>query len=117
MTMNSINLSVDITIDGIKFKKKLKLNNMTKVKSNMMIDDIDPLPDAIKLKKGDTIKFNFHAFGVVSQEETEIIEITKDYIQISDGDPEYKFDRKTGKCLNDNTDFGCRRSLPDEYLV
>jgi hypothetical protein len=70
----------------------------------------------LNLKKGDTIKFNFHGFGVISQEETEITEITENYIQISHGEPEYIFDRATGRCLNDNTDFGCRRSLPKEYL-
>lgn len=91
---------------------------MTKVKSkNKTANGTKPVLGAVKLKKGDTIKFNFHGFGVVSQEETEITKITKDYIQISDGEPEYKFDRKTGKCLNDNTDFGCRRSLPNEYLA
>jgi len=91
---------------------------MTKVKSkNETANCTKSMLGAVKLKKGDAIKFNFHGFGVVSQEETEITKITKDYIQISDGEPEYKFDRKTGKCLNDNTDFGCRRSLPNEYLA
>lgn len=77
---------------------------------------INHLNKTLKMKVGDTIKFNFYGFGLVSQEETEIIKITEKYIQISDGEPEYKFDRKTGKCLNDNTFAGCYRTLPKEYL-
>ena len=69
-----------------------------------------------KLEVGEVIKFNFHGFGMVSQEDTEIIEITDKKIIISDGEPEYEFDRKTGKCLNDNTYSGCYRTLPKEYL-
>lgn len=70
----------------------------------------------MKLKKGDKIKFNFHGFGLVSQAETTVTKIGRDYIQIEEGEPEYKFDKITGKCLNDNTYMGCRRTLPNEYL-
>jgi len=68
-------------------------------------------------KVGQTIKFNFHGFGMVSQEETEVIEVKNNVITISDGEPEYQFDAKTGKCLNDNTYMGCKRTLPKEYLL
>jgi len=68
------------------------------------------------MKKGDKIKFNFHGFGLISQEETFITKVGKDYIQVDAGEPEYKFDKKTGECLNDNTYMGCRRTLPKEYL-
>ncbi len=65
------------------------------------------------MKKGDKIKFNFHGFGTVSKEEAIIWEVTKDYIQIEAEDEEYryKFCRKTGKCLNDNTYMGCKRTM------
>lgn len=65
------------------------------------------------MKKGDTINFNFHGFGMVSKEEATIWKVTKDYIQIDAEDEEYmyKFCRKTGKCLNDNTYMGCKRTM------
>ena len=65
------------------------------------------------MKKGDKIEFNFHGFGVVSKEEAIIWKVTKDYIQIEAEDEEYmyKFCRKTGKCLNDNTYMGCKRTM------
>ena len=69
-----------------------------------------------KIKKGDKIKFNFHLAGVVSQEETTVTRVGKGYIQVEDGEPEYKFDTKTGKCLNDTNYFGGYRTLPEEYL-
>jgi hypothetical protein len=69
-----------------------------------------------KVKKGDRILFNFHCAGVVSQEETTVTKVGKDYIQISDGEPEYRFDKKTGNCLNENNYFNSKRTLPKEYL-
>ena len=65
------------------------------------------------MKKGDTIEFNFYGFGLVSKEDAEIHKVTKDYIQIDAEDEQYmyKFCRKTGKCLNDNTDMGCKRTM------
>jgi len=69
------------------------------------------------MKKGDKIKFNFHGFGVVSQEDTIITEVNDNYFQISHGEPEYRFNKKTGKCLNDNTDMGCYRTVSKEYLT
>ncbi len=65
------------------------------------------------MKKGDKTQFNFHGFGVISKEEATIHKITKEYIQI-DAEEEkymYKFCRKTGRCLNDNTGMGCRRTM------
>ena len=65
------------------------------------------------MKKGDEIEFNFHGFGKVSKEKATILKITDDYIQIDAEDAEYryKFCRKTGKCLNDNTFMGCYRTI------
>ena len=65
------------------------------------------------MKKGDIIKFNFHGFGLISQEEAEIYKVTKKYIQIDAEDEEYmyKFCLNTGKCLNDNTYMGCYRTM------
>lgn len=70
----------------------------------------------VKIKKGDSMKFNFHCAGVISQEKTIVTKVGRSYIQISHGEPEYQFDKKTGKCLNDSTSFGAHRSLPREYL-
>ena len=64
-------------------------------------------------KKGDIIEFNFHGFGLVSQEDAEVTEVTDKYVEIDD---EYKFDLKTGKCLNDNTHMSCYRTLPKKHL-
>ena len=65
------------------------------------------------MKKGDKIEFNFHGFGLTSKEEAVIYKVTKEYIQIDAEDEEcmYKFCRKTGKCLNDNTYMGCKRTM------
>lgn len=68
-------------------------------------------------KVGQIIKFNFHGFGMVSQEETEVIKVDNNVITVSDGEPEYEFDAKTGKCLNDNTYMNCKRTLSKEYLL
>ena len=68
-------------------------------------------------KKGEIIKFNFHGFGLISQEETEVIDVNQKIITISTGDPEYQFDAKTGKCLNENNYMGCKRTLSKEYLI
>ena len=69
------------------------------------------------IKKGDKIIFNFHCAGVVSQAESIVTKVGRDYIQIEDGEPEYKFDKKTGKCINEESYFGAYRTLPKEYLT
>lgn len=37
--------------------------------------------------KGQSIKFNFHGFGLISQEETTVIDVNEKIIVISDGEP------------------------------
>jgi len=71
-----------------------------------------------KVKKGQEIEFNFHGFGMVSQETVDVYKVTKEFIQIEAEDEQYmyKFDRKTGKCLNDNNYSGCYRTLPKRFL-
>jgi len=52
--------------------------------------------------------------GLASEEEYDIIEETNEYIVLNtDEDPSecFKFDKKTGKCLNDNNSFGAKRQL------
>lgn len=57
------------------------------------------------------IIMHFHCAGVVSDEEVEVIKETKTTITVDDSDNERVFDKKTGKCLNDNTVFGARRTI------
>jgi len=64
--------------------------------------------------KGDKIEFNFHGFGLISKEEAIVYDITDEYIQIDAEEEEkyrYKFSLKNGRCLNDNTDMGCKRTF------
>ena len=68
-------------------------------------------------KKGQVIEFNFHAYRMTSQEETTVESVNENEIVISDGEPNYRFDSKTGKCLNDNIYMGCKRTLPKKYLI
>lgn len=70
------------------------------------------------MKKGDTVKLYFRCAGVVSEENRTVRTVTKDCITTDEtlhpdkGGEEYeKFDRKTGKCLNDNTMFGGSRRI------
>lgn len=70
------------------------------------------------MKKGQKIKMYFRCAGVVSEEEREVIAfndktITTDETLHPDkgGEENEVFDRKTGKCLNDNTSFGGRRYI------
>lgn len=65
-------------------------------------------------KIGDKATMNFHCAGVVSQEEYEVCLIDGDSITLStdeDIDKCYKFNIKTGACINDNTTFGAKRTL------
>ena len=65
------------------------------------------------MKKGDKIEINFHAYGLISKQLETICEVTNSYIQIDAEDEKYKykFCRKTGKCLNDNTFNGSKRTI------
>lgn len=56
----------------------------------------------------------FRCCGVTSNEEETVIKEDADYIWIEDANPSgdsYKFDKKTGRCLNDNTTFGASRFI------
>lgn len=71
------------------------------------------------MRKGEKIKMFFSCAGVVSEEERIVKKfddktITTDETIHPDNSKkeEYeKFDRKTGRCLNDNTMFGGRRFI------
>lgn len=71
-----------------------------------------------KIKKGQKIKLFFRCAGCVS-EESRIIKsfdektiITTTTISPDCGGEEYEmFNRKTGKCKNDNTSFGASRYI------
>lgn len=70
----------------------------------------------MKLIKGQEIFFNFHAIGLVSKTKCEVVGIHEGILTVSEGDPRYKFDLKTGKCVNDNNTYGAYRTLPKEFL-
>ena len=56
----------------------------------------------------------FHLAGLTSEEEFNVKSERKGIITLDmDDDPKrcYKFDTKTGKCINDDTTFGARRTL------
>lgn len=73
---------------------------------------------AMKLKKGDKVVFNFHGLGEISKEETTVYSREGDIIEVDSEEWEgYKFDLKTGKCINDNNYMGCYRTLAQEYLL
>ena len=71
------------------------------------------------MKVNDQVTMCFSFAGIVSEEQVIIIKITDKEIIIEDvwhsdesGEEENgRFDRKTGKCLNDNTYLGARRSI------
>ncbi len=57
---------------------------------------------------------NFHGFGFTSEEEWPVLAFDGDTVVIGFNTIEedsWKFDIHTGKCLNDNTDLGCSRTL------
>jgi hypothetical protein len=67
---------------------------------------------------GDKIRMFFSCAGTVSEELLRIIEINNLTVTLDDfgtddeGNDGYRiFDRKTGKCLNDNTMFDCKRYI------
>lgn len=63
----------------------------------------------MSIKVNDTVTMLFHGFGLVSDEESKVIVVHEDATITLEN--EYRFDTKTGKCLNDDTTFGCHRSL------
>lgn len=73
------------------------------------------------MKKGDLIKIDFHAAGTVSTELEKVLKVDKNTVTIGDEYTEeqyqYQFDILTGKCLNDNTYGGGRRTLNPEHIL
>lgn len=69
-----------------------------------------------KIKVGSDIRMGFHCAGVVSYETFSVTKIAENWIQINHGEPEFKFDRKTGKCLNEERAFGCYRTISTNQL-
>jgi len=62
--------------------------------------------------KNRTVKMGFYCAGVVSYSNVKVSKETKDFIYLDDGEEKpWKFDKKTGRCLNDNTEFGCSRII------
>jgi hypothetical protein len=63
------------------------------------------------MKKGDKIIMYFHGVGVISEEKCKVLKFDDETVTIDDGDDGRKFDRKTGKCLNDNNWGGFYRTI------
>ena len=63
------------------------------------------------IKVGDKITLNFHCAGVVSHEEMTVLYFDDETITTDDTEGGRIFDRKTGKCLNDSTSFGSKRTI------
>lgn len=64
------------------------------------------------MKIGKCITMYFHCFGTTSKEKTKVVDISDDYVYLErDDDRTWKFDRKTGECLNDETMFGAKRTI------
>ncbi len=60
-------------------------------------------------KKGDTATMKFHLIGLISEEEATVINVSRKNIVTLDNN--FKFDGRTGECLNDNTYLGAKRTL------
>lgn len=64
------------------------------------------------METGDKITMYFHATGVVSKSEEIIHRVDEMLIELKSEEVfGFIFDRKTGKCLNDNTFGGARRTI------
>jgi len=63
------------------------------------------------MEVGDKITLNFHCAGVTSHEEMTILEFDNKTVTTDDCEEGRIFDRKTGKCLNDNASFGAKRTI------
>lgn len=64
------------------------------------------------IKVGDEITMYFHYAGLVSKEKTVVVEVDDKFVHLDrGGDEPWKFDMKTGECLNDNTWGGARRTI------
>lgn len=64
--------------------------------------------------KGQTVTMLFHYAGLVSEEQYEIAKVDKHIVTLDtdeDKAKRFRFDAKTGACLNDNTTFGACRTL------
>ena len=65
-----------------------------------------------ELEVGQNLTMYFNLGGMTSDEETEIVEITDNYIFLKrDEEREWKFSKKSGKCMNDNTEMGASRTI------
>ena len=62
-----------------------------------------------KYKKGQTVIMLFHLIGLTSEEECTVEKLHKDGSITLDND--YRFDTRTGHCLNDNTFGNASRTL------
>lgn len=74
------------------------------------------------MKKGDKIKMYFRLMGVISTETREVRSVYRNVITTTStlhterGEEYEKFDKTTGKCLNDNRAFGARRYIDPVFL-
>lgn len=66
------------------------------------------------MKIGEKIIMHFYCAGMVSDEQETVSDIDEKrniiYLD-NDCDDAWMFDMETGRCLNDNTAFGCKRFI------
>ena len=106
------------TLKSHPLEKKSVLKKVEKVIKNLNKEKIKTVkPKAVKptgLAVGAEIEMAFYGAGVTSREKHIISNFDSKFIWISTENSKgdfYKFDRKTGKCLNDNTFGGFSRTI------
>lgn len=60
------------------------------------------------MKVGDKAVMLFHCAGVISKEKLPVTKVTQNQVTL---DGKWIFNAHTGRCINDVTDFDCRREL------
>ena len=64
--------------------------------------------------QGEMIEFEFHGLGgVTSCEPAIVVGVNELIITVDSG---FKFDARSGECLNDDSTGGCRRVINKRYL-
>jgi len=107
------------TTKKVKSKTKKKATRTLKshpLEKKSVVKKVEKVMKDIKngLKVGGKIDMAFHGAGVTSHENKTIANYDDNFIWIDCENTEgefYKFNRKTGKCVNDNTFGGFSRTI------
>jgi len=63
------------------------------------------------MKIGDMITMSFSCFGETSKEKWRVCKFDDNEVTLENDCDEYVFDRKTGRCKNDNAMWGAKRNI------